>query len=68
MPKKEVVDKALADAKRLEEQDIGTDEQLARQYSKDMENATSASRLLKRAWFTRDAKPRRKKPAAKRRK
>lgn len=66
MPKKEVVDKALADAKRLEAQDLSTDAQLARQYTKDMEKATSAAQLLKRAWFTRDAKSRRKKGAPKR--
>ncbi|HSU72709.1 MAG TPA: hypothetical protein VLJ21_02580 [Candidatus Binatia bacterium] len=52
--------KAIAEARRLEAEDIPTDSEIAEQYERDMAKATEAAKLLKRI---REPSSRRKKSA-----
>ena len=57
------IQKAMQDAKRLEQNELPTVVQLAEQYKKDMKRIADARKLLKKAWFVRDAEPKVKKAA-----
>lgn len=57
------IQRAMQEAKRLEQKEIPTTVQLAEQYKKDMKRIADARKLLKKAWFVRDAEPKTKKKA-----
>jgi hypothetical protein len=65
MPKKEV-QRALEDVKRLEDEDIPSDEDIAEQYENDMAKAAAALKLLRP--MSREPVSRRKTTSKRRRK